>query len=416
MSRRVIERIDLGLIAAILSVASVLATSACSGDSPSGEASVVGGGCSTGDCADPGAACESSAQCASASCVGGQCIAAGGEGGASGSGPSMPSEDSTDGTFILADQDIEQSTGGSAAVCVDLEVNFERVTPTVVLLIDRSGSMTQNFDNGLDRWQTLVQTLTDPQGSLIKKLETSVRFGMALYSSDRGFGNGPTPRQCPVLTNVDISIGNFSNMAAVLGNPANGPNGDTPTAESMAAVAAELTNFAEDGPKSIILATDGDPDTCEDPNANDDDASKAKSVAAVAAAYAKGISTHIISVGDQVTASHLAALAVAGAGGDVTAKAYTALDTAALVGAFNQIIGSVRTCDFTLEGTVEAGDAPRGSVVLDGQPLAYGDANGWVMPDQRTVRLQGSACATVQADASGISMSFPCDAIQIIPR
>jgi len=121
-------------------------------------------------------------------------------------------------------------------------------------------------------------------------------------------------------------------------------------------------------------------------------------------------------VGDEVTASHLKALAVAGRGGDATAEAYAALDTNGLVDAFNSIIGSVRTCDFTLEGKVKAKDAPRGSVILDGRTLGYGDPNGWEMPDDKTVRLLGDACSTVQADASGISMKFPCDAIQIIPR
>jgi hypothetical protein len=325
----------------------------------------------------------------------------------------MPPENGSGGTFILAD-DFEPATGEAPAVCVDLQVDFERITPTVVLLIDRSGSMTQNFDNGLDRWETLVQTLTDPQSSLIEKLDTSVRFGMALYSSNGGFGNGPMPRQCPVLTGVDISIGNFSSMSTLL--TTNVPGGDTPTAESMEAISAQLQAFGEEGPKSIILATDGDPDTCEDPNANDDDASKARSVAAVAAAYAEGISTHVISVGDEVTASHLKALAVAGSGGDATAEAFTALDTEALVNAFEQIIGSVRTCDFTLRGTVEPADAPRGAVLVDGEALVFGDPNGWTMPDASTVRLLGEACEQIQADATGISMSFPCDAIEIIPR
>jgi hypothetical protein len=416
MSRRMIERIDRGLVKVMLWVAGALAVSACSGDSSDGETLVDSGGCSTGECAGAGEACDSAVQCASGSCMGGQCVAVGGEGGASGSGPSTPSENGAAGSFILADEDIDPGAGGSATVCVDLEVDFERVTPTVVLLIDQSGSMTQPFDNGLDRWQTLVQTLTDPQDSLIKKLETSVRFGMALYTSDDGFGTGPAPRECPLLTSVDISVSNFTNMSSVLANTANGPNGDTPTAESMAAVAAELKAFAEEGPKSIILATDGDPDTCEDPDANDDEGSKARSVAAVGAAYAEGIPTHVISVGDEVTASHLKALAVAGSGGDASAEAYTALDTEALVRAFDQIIGSVRTCDFTLQGTVAPNDAARGTVVLDGEALVYGDPNGWVMPDESTVRIQGRACDTVQADASGISMSFPCDAIQIIPR
>ncbi|HTV20217.1 MAG TPA: vWA domain-containing protein, partial [Polyangiaceae bacterium] len=291
---------------------------------------------------------------------------------------------------------------------------FERVTPTVVLLIDRSASMTQAFDNGLDRWETLVQTLTDPQSSLIEKLDTSVRFGMALYSSDDGFGTGPTPRQCPVLASVDISIGNFDSMSTLL--TSNQPRGDTPTAESLEAIVAQLQAFDEDGPKSIILATDGDPDTCEDPDANDDDASKARSVAAVTAAFGAGVSTHVISVGDEVTASHLKALAVAGSGGDDSAEAFTALDTQGLVDAFTQIIGSVRTCDFTLQGSVAADDAPRGNVVVDGEALVFDDPNGWTMPDESTVRLQGEACEAIQADATGISMSFPCDAIEIIPR
>jgi hypothetical protein len=323
------------------------------------------------------------------------------------------SENGLGGTFILSEE-FEPASGGAPAVCVDLEVDFERVTPTVVLLIDRSGSMTQNFDNGLDRWETLVQTLTDPQSSLVAKLDRSVRFGMVLYSSNGGFGNGPTPRECPVLSGVDIDIGNFSRLSTLL--TSNLPTGDTPTAESMEAVSAQLQAFGEPGPKSIVLATDGDPDTCEDPNANDDDGSKTRSVAAVAAAYADGISTHVISVGDEVTASHLEALAVAGSGGDATARAFTALDTEALVNAFEQIIGSVRTCDFTLQGTVAPNDAPRGSVLIDGDALVFGDPNGWTMPDESTVRLLGEACEHIQAGAAGISMSFPCDAIEIIPR
>lgn len=423
MSRQIRARMNLGIVAGVLSTAALWTAIGCSDSDPHGS-SVIAGGCDPADaeCGAIGAQCSTSSECASGSCVSAACVpegdvaGGGGDGaGGNGSGPGSMPNDGYGGTFILVD-DLGNGQGGSPDVCVDLEVDFERVTPTVVLLIDRSGSMTQNFDNGRDRWQTLVQTLSDPQNSLIKKLETSVRFGMALYTSAGGFGDGPTPRVCPTLINVDIALSNFSAMSTVLGVRENGPSGDTPTAESVAAVAAQLQAFSEDGPKSIILATDGDPDTCEDPNANNNALSKDRSVASVAAAFAQGIPTHIISVGNQVTASHLKALAVAGAGGDPAAEAFTALNTAALEEAFNQIIGSVRTCDFTLAGTVQASDAPRGTVVLDGQTLAFGDPNGWEMPDESTVRLVGQACEVVQADASGISMSFPCDAIEIIPR
>jgi hypothetical protein len=388
----------------------------CSGKSSEGDQSLIGGACegSDVDCAPSGAECAVDADCASNACAGGECVTAGA--GGTGSGPVTPAGNGAGGGLIL-NGDLEPSSGPAPDVCVDLAVNFERIPPDVVLLIDRSGSMTASFDAGKNRWETLVHTLTDPSSSLLKKLEGSVRFGMALYTSDNGFGpSQAAPRQCPILTSVDIALDNFSSLASVLSDPANKPFDDTPTAESVAAVAAQLQAMDDGAPKSIILATDGDPDTCADPDANNKDSSKALSVAAVSAARAQGISTFVISVGDEATASHLKALAVAGAGGDAAAEAYTALDTAALENAFDQIIGSVRTCDFKLDGTVEAANAPRGSVLLDGVALAYGEANGWVMPDESTVRLQGQACETIQGDASGISMSFPCDAIQIIPR
>ena len=413
MSGRVRERIGLGL-GGIVSLASVLAAIACSSESSDDGTSRVGGGCGTDGarpCAEVGAECVLDAGCASGSCVAGQCVATGGGSG----GASVPGETGAGGSFILTD-DFEPAAGTGQDVCVDLQVDFERITPTVVLLIDRSGSMEQAFDDGRDRWETLVATLTDPQSSVLRRLESSVRFGMALYSSDRGFGSGAQPRECPILTSVDIQIDNFSTMIAMLGDAANGPDGDTPTAESVALVTAQLAAVTEAGPKSIILATDGDPDTCIDPDSNNQQASKDLSVAAVQAAFAAGITTHVISVGDEVTQTHLKALAVAGAGGDAAAEAFTALNTEALESAFASIIGSVRTCDFTLEGTVDAADASRGAVLLDGAALTFGDPNGWVMPDETTVRLQGSACDQIQSDATGISMSFPCDVIEIVPR
>lgn len=397
----------MGFVAGLAGAATWAAAVGCSSSDPVG--SSVACDPAAGTCLEAGEACDSNVQCGSGSCLGGEC----GDVSETGGGGSSGLETGGGGTYGFVDDLEPQGGSGGEESCVDLDVDFTRVTPTVVLLIDQSGSMLQNFENGVNRWQTLRNTLTNPETSLLKKLDSSVRFGMSLYTSDRGFGTDPqAPKECPQLKTVDIALGSFSDMAEMLQD--NGPAGDTPTAESVAAVTERLAAFSEEGPKSIILATDGDPDTCADPDANNQGASKALSVAAVSAAYAEGIATHVISVGNQVTAEHLKDLAVAGAGGDEDAEAYTALDTTALVDAFNQIIGSVRTCDFTLQGRVEPDDAARGTVTLDGQSLTFGDANGWEMPDETTVRLLGSACETVQADASGISMRFPCDAIEII--
>ena len=209
MARRVRVRIERGTFAAIFAASGVLVALACSGSEAGGSSVLPEESCERGaaDCAGAGSACASNAECAAGSCVAGQCIASPVTG-TGGSGPSVP--ESGVGGLLLTD-DYQPAAGGAPSVCADLEVDFDRVTPTVVLLIDRSGSMTEPFDDGRNRWQTLVQTLTDQQSSLIKKLEGSVRFGMALYTSNGGFGrNGNST--CPILTNVDISLGNFSNI------------------------------------------------------------------------------------------------------------------------------------------------------------------------------------------------------------
>ncbi len=408
MSRRIRERVIPGL--SLAGAAWLLALGCSSGGQGNGDEPV---GCDPSvdpTCKAVGQSCQSNLECSSGSCSGGTCASVGPDG----TGGSAP----FGGGGFLVD-DLGNPELPEDKTCVDLDVDFTRITPTVMLLIDQSGSMEEPFDKGRDRWTTLRETLTNRDGSFLKRLESSVRFGMTLYTSQGGFGKGSTARTCPILQKVGIQRGNFQNISDFLNEEKDGkyvqrPGGDTPTAESVEAVSAVLRSFEEPGPKSIILATDGDPDTCEDPDSNNREASKTRSVQAVRAAFGAGIPTHVISVGDEVTASHLEALAVAGAGGDQSAKAYKALDTSALEAAFETIIGSVRTCDFTLEGKVTAANAPRGNVVLDGQALSFGDANGWEMPNDQTVRLNGEACSRVQADAASVTMKFPCDAITIL--
>jgi von Willebrand factor type A domain-containing protein len=313
---------------------------------------------------------------------------------------------------FLDSDGLAQPDDGSS--CVKLDVKFDQVPPIVLLLIDQSSSMNDDFD-GESRWDTLRDTLLNRDSSLLSTLQSEVRFGMVLYSSR----NGSTGDfACPLLEKVEIKLDNFDDMRRLLDGA--DPVDDTPTAESVVAVTEQLEAVTEPGEKFLILATDGEPDTCADPDAQNAasraNVAKEASIAAVTAAFAKGITTRVISVGDEVGADHLKALAVAGSGGDQTAEAYTALNTTALEEAFSSIIGEARSCDFQLDGTVKAADAGRGTVTLDGEALVFGDANGWVMPDESTVRVQGSACDALQNSAAGILMDFPCGVYQVIPR
>ncbi len=292
--------------------------------------------------------------------------------------------------------------GGSGEGCIKADVTFDKQTPTVVLLIDQSGSMTASFGGG-SRWNVLRNALMNDQTGIVKQLENDVRFGLALYTSFDGNAGG----QCPVLTEVSMSLGNHAAIKAVY--DAASPEDETPTGESIDAVVQTLAPYPEPGPKVIVLATDGEPDTCAQPNPQN---GQPESIAAAQNAFQQGIETYVISVGNQVSLGHLQDVANAGkglqVGGSQNATYYLANDQAALVAAFNEIIYGVRSCVFELEGQVSAADADQGVVTLDGQPLVHGDPNGWKLNPPNEVELVGSACDAIKSGDHQVSIDFPC--------
>ncbi len=77
-------------------------------------------------------------------------------------------------------------------------------------------------------------------------------------------------------------------------------------------------------------------------------------------------STFVISVGNEVGQDHLRAVANAGQGlaldVDTTNRFYLANNQADLATAFDAIVSGVRSCVFTLNGTVDASHADTGGV------------------------------------------------------
>lgn len=341
-----------------------------------------GGGACTADCA-PGVACPGGQACTENGHCGGD-----GAGGAGGS--------------LFTGSGGNGQGGGSA--CPDVDVTFKKQTPTVLLLLDQSGSMTAAFPGSTDRWQAMYDSLMDPQTGVVKALESEVRFGLALYTySDGG-------AVCPVLTEVDIALGNHAAIDAVFSQAV--PVEDTPTGDSIDAVVPKLLAYPEEGPKVIVLATDGEPDTCEVPDPQN---GQAESIAAAQNAYNQGIPTYVISVGDETSQQHLQDVANAGAGlpigGAQDAKYYLALDQQALFDAFQDIIYGVRSCVIDLDGTLSPEDAAAGHVLLDGQELPINDPNGWKFTPPDKVELQGAACETIQNGEHELKVTFPCGII-----
>ena len=305
-----------------------------------------------------------------------------------------------DGTGVMTSQ-MEGEDG-----CADVQVQVEPITPTLVLLVDQSGSMTEDFA-GETRWDAMYETLMDPGDGVVATLQSTVRFGFTLYSSIDGFEGG----ECPMLTTVEPALDNLDAIDAVFG-PAE-PLDETPTGESLAAVAQDLADFQADGPKGIVLVTDGEPDTCEVPNPQE---GQQVSLDAATAAFDLGITTYIISVGNEVGADHLQEMANIGVGKDpddpMPAPYYQALDAQQLIDAFEEIIGSFVSCDLIIDGIVDLEQACDGSVFIDGMQLECG--TDYELPDDHTLRLLGEACATLQDGGQHtVDASWPCGAVEI---
>ena len=298
-------------------------------------------------------------------------------------------------------------SGGGTGVCASTAIDLGHQLPTVLLLVDQSGSMNAEFGTS-DRWQTLRTALMTAGTGIVDTLQGQVRFGLTLYSGR----DGAAP--CPALTSVAPALNNFMPINTAYPEPTSAIIDDTPTGESITAAANILRGVTDPGPKVIVLATDGEPDSCATPDPQTPEA-KELAVKAAQDAFASGIFTFYISVGNEVSAAHATEMANVGQGyprADAMQRFYLANDQAALASAFATIVDGVRTCSFQLNGTVENGDETRGKVKLDGKELPLNDPNGWRLSSPSTVEFVGKACETAKdKNDHKVEAEFPCGTI-----
>ena len=320
----------------------------------------------------------------------------------SGAGDSEPTAGSDDGAVSGGVRlDVGNTTGSDTESCADAVVKFEAQTPTVLLLIDQSGSMTAEF-GGTDRWEAVYNALLDPQDGLVPNLEDKIRFGMALYTSFDGSEGG----ECPVITATAPTLNNYAAIEASY--DAADPADETPTGESIAAVTPSLVMDPSPGNKVIVLATDGEPDTCAEPNPQN---GQQASVDAAAAAFDQGVRIYVISVGDEVSDQHLQDVANAGLGvgqGEPDAPFYKANDGQALAQAFAEIVDGVRDCKLDLDGKVAEGGEAECKVSINDVPVPYGTEDGWQLNGPSEIELVGGACDAIQDGEVEVSIECAC--------
>jgi von Willebrand factor type A domain len=284
-------------------------------------------------------------------------------------------------------------------------VNFvaKPVTPSILLLIDRSDSMLFDF-GGITRWEAIRRALVTPTTGVVSQLESKAYFGAMLYYTVRE----PNP-VCPLLTTRPRALNNAAVIREVM--QTDPTYSWTPTAKSIeAAVASFAATPAPPGsPPFIVLATDGFPSTCDAPSAEE----KARSVAAAAASFAAGIRLIPLSVAADVDAEHVQDLANAGAGvaaGQPNAPLYRGSNPAELKAAFDTIIRGVVSCDLSVNGSVTQEQAAQSVVRLNGRALTFG--TDWQLVGDRTLRLLGAACDELKSSPSPtVNGEFPCGVI-----
>jgi hypothetical protein len=298
------------------------------------------------------------------------------------------------------EMDPQDNPMGPDASCPAVNFTAKAVTPSISLLIDRSGSMGDPIGN-TNRYSAIRTSLVDPTNGVITKLQNKAYFGASLYSTDS---------PCPRLYSVPRALNNRDSIANLINSQS--PNGNTPTGPSIdqAVAAFAATPPPAGSPPIIVLATDGLPNEC---NSNDTTAGQAKSITAAKAAYAAGIKLFILAVGNGINDTHLQGMANAGAGvqaGQPNAPFYVSNTPQDLTNAFNSIIGGVISCDLMINGNVDPSQAAGGQVVLNGMQLMYG--TDWTLVGGNTIRLLGAACDTLKNSANPVvTASFPCGTV-----
>jgi hypothetical protein len=296
--------------------------------------------------------------------------------------------------------------------CVDFTRSYNSVPSTVMLLIDQSGSMDIRF-GGSTRWDVLREAIVEPQNGLLAWLEPTASIGLMLYTSVDGYQTG---LDCPLFTSIEVSFGGAAQMRATYRAAEPLEVGDTPTGEAIDGAAQRLLALADDTRKYILLVTDGQPDTCAQPDPQN---GLPNAIAAAQNAFAQGITVRTVGVSEDIARNTIQAMANAGVGKPAWDLRYgedegaerplfASTDPAELAEQLKGVIGDVRTCTIELGTRVQTRRALDGRLVLDGAALEFGAADGWTFVDDDTLQIHGAACDSILADGEQLHVRFPC--------
>jgi hypothetical protein len=302
--------------------------------------------------------------------------------------------------------------------CDEVGFPLAGTPPSIVVLIDRSGSMSLG-----DQWEILCLAL----GDITAQMDNQIRFALMLFPHENGMC-----APAPAVPVVPLADHNAAEIAAVLEDTAPlGPG--TPTAMSLRAAYLYLLGESDETPKFVVLATDGAPNCssdptlvcetcvssdpgllCDDPFICLDDQATYGQVIEFHDNW--GIDTYVIGMGGVVDVWDQVMSNIASHGG--TGDFYQGNSPAALQQALQEIAAETTGCTFAVDWeALEEGTSTNPDLVnvyADGEVVPYSadcqDPAGWHWLDEITIALCEGLCHDYRwGYVSQISATFGCE-------
>jgi hypothetical protein len=293
--------------------------------------------------------------------------------------------------------------------CEAVTVAIDELRPALTLVVDQSFSMSFRYpdkNSPVTRWALVGAALFDPEFGVVKQFEASVRFGISFFTS-RG-------AVCPILNQVQARTRNYGALNMLYQSLA--PEGDTPTGEALQQITSELEGSRGQGPRSILLVTDGDPDTCAQRNP---DEGQPQAVEAVQRAFESGIDLYVLGISNGIAGHNLQQLANAGKGrpidlvwgvdADAAEPFQASGNVQGLATQLTELLNRIPLCEVRLQRDVAPSELGSAQVLLDGQPLRYSGLDGYVLKDPRHLAIVGKSCETIKAGGQQLSVRISCD-------
>ena len=315
-------------------------------------------------------------------------------------------------------------TGGIS--CSDVQVVGTPLSPNVVLVLDKSGSMVAGqggfWDHDADpgtpsvtRWSSLHSVVE----SIVTEFDDSINFGAHLFPSTDAQA-AYSPAACPVHGTLDIAVAAMNKDAVLAGIPEASDEtlrGGTPTANAVKVALDHLKDLDPEVPRAILLVTDGAANCAVDdsPPALFEEYDDSVHSIVEDAFTIDGIPTYVVGIGIVDAASPVAAdgspddtnpfdrlndLATEGGKprSDPAERFYHTNNQIELAAALDEIAVDALTCIIPLQSALVKPETT--GVELDGELVPQvsdcASENGWVYTNPEgpfdAIQLCGSAC------------------------